>query len=353
MPPTRGTPRRLEPGARRLTYIALALVPVLILALGISFLMGPGTDPQLDEDLCPREPGAHAGRTVLLFDLTKPLGENTRITDEVLHRVTTDMEANSELQVFALAPDPFAPRMPLGRVCKPYANRQLVVEMAKDRTSMTPDCADLPAQLAPTVRDRARRFCARREALARRIASMASPRRQDGVRAAYLIEAIEDTRLELAAIAEPASLYVFSDLIQHAAWYSHAELGPDRWDYADFQRVRRRQTGLVGTAPPPDSDLAVTVFYLPRRGMTEHPRGASALERFWRKYFSAVGSVTFEQQSVQPGYDVLPLRGVPADDGVDNERVAPQPEREPALRYDSDAGPRIAGTGSGERRGSV
>lgn len=136
--------------------------------------------------------------------------------------------------------------------------------------------------------------------------------------AAYLIEAIEDTRLELAGVAERPSLYVFSDLVQHAAWYSHAERSPDRWDYGDFQRLRQRQTSLVGASPPPDADLAVTLFSVPRRGVTEHPRVALALERFWRGYFADVGSVTFKQQPVQIGYDVRPFGGGPADAGGDH-----------------------------------
>ena len=329
VPPTHGS-RRRQPGARRPIYVALALAGFLTVALGISFLIGPESGPELDEDLCSREPGAQPGRTVLLLDLTKPLGANTHITADVLHRVTVEMDAHAELQVFALGPDPIAPRVSVGRVCKPYANSQLVVETAKDRPSTTPDCTDLPAQLAPTVRDRAARFCVRRKALAQRIASMASDREEGAAPAAYLIEAIDDTRLELAGVAEPPSFYVFSDLVQHAAWYSHAERGPDRWDYGDFQRVRQRQTGLVGTSPPPDPDLAVTIFFVPRRGVTEHPRVALALERFWRNYFADVGSVTFERQPVQIGYDVRPLGSVPVDDGIDNPGKVPPPGGEPA-----------------------
>ena len=329
MPPTHGSHRR-HPGARRPIYVALVLAAFLIVALGMSFLIGPESGPELDENLCSREPGAQPGRTVLLLDLTKPLGANTHITADVLHRVTAEMDAHAELQVFALGPDPIAPRAFVGRVCKPYANSQLVVETAKDQPSTTPDCTDLPAQLAPTVRDRAARFCGRRKALAQQIASMASDREEGAVPAAYLIEAIDDTRLELAAVAERPSLYVFSDLVQHAAWYSHAERGPDRWDFGDFQRVRQRQTGLVGTSPPPDADLAVTIFFVPRRGVTEHPRVALALERFWRSYFADVGSVTFGRQPVQIGYDVRPLGSVSVDDGVDNPGKVPPPGGEPA-----------------------
>ncbi|MCY4058356.1 MAG: hypothetical protein OXG44_10170 [Gammaproteobacteria bacterium] len=85
----------------------------------------------------------------------------------------------------------------------------------------------------------------------------------------------------------------------------------------------------MGASPPPDSDLDVTVFYIPRQGVTEHPRVALALERFWQGYFGDVGSVTFERQPVQMGYDVQPLRDAPADDRVDNLGDPPQPEPEP------------------------
>ena len=293
--------------------------------------MGGRTDAEFDEDLCSGAPGTHAGRAVLLLDLTKPLDANARLTEEVLHEVTTAMEADTELQVFALAPDAFAPRVPLGRVCKPYSNAQLVVEMAKDRSSTKPDCADLPAQLAPTIRDRATRFCARREALARRIANVASVAGDAAVPAAYLIEAIEDTRLDLATASERRSLYVFSDMMQHAGWYSHVERGPDRWNYGDFQRLRHRQTGLVGASPPPDSNLDVTIFYVLRQGVTEHPRVGLALERFWRDYFSSVASVTFERQPVQVGYDVRPLGSSP-DDDIDSRRGALLAETKPVVR---------------------
>ncbi|MDE0192214.1 MAG: hypothetical protein OXQ90_12740 [Gammaproteobacteria bacterium] len=284
----------------------LAVIVLAIVAL--SFMGGTEGDPlDLDASLCPVDATAIAGRTVLLLDIGKPNADATAgLASELLHRVTLDMAANSELQVFVVAASPFAPRVLVHRLCKPYASDSLAVAAAKDRSGETRDCDDLPAQLSRRVRDRAVQFCEQRDALKRRIDGITARDWPAKVASAYLVEAIEDTRLELAQFANP-KLYVFSDMLQHAAWYSHAERGPNGWDFDRYLHAREQQTGILSDAPSADPDLAVTVYYVPRRGLTEHPRVARAHQRFWRRYFVDVGSLTFDQQPLHVAYGVQPF----------------------------------------------
>lgn len=315
--PAAAMPRRQAPGrgTRSRVYVVLALVSVVLLTLIVTMPLFDSADTgaKLDDDLCPPDTTTISDRTVLLLDFRKPLGE-ANLPGALLRRITGGMTAGGELRVFAVASDPLAPRVPLGRLCKPYANADLAVAMAKDQPAVQRDCDDLPAQLPRSLRPRVKRFCDHREALQQRLANLAEGQPKSPVANAYLIEAIDDTRLELAGTREPATLYVFSDMLQHAAWYSHPERGPNAWSYADLERQRALQTGIVSEPPPPDPQLAVTIFYVPRRGLTEHPRVARVHERFWRGYFGDIGTLTFEAQSMRDSYDVTPQAG--ASSGV-------------------------------------
>ncbi|MYA17240.1 MAG: hypothetical protein F4Z28_10990, partial [Gammaproteobacteria bacterium] len=309
MPPARTTPRARPPRerARYGLYVALGLAVIVLPVVVLSFVYGnEGDEVELDASLCPVDTATIAGRTVLLLDVGKPVSDATAgLPAELVQRVTLDMAANAELQVFLIAANPLAPRILVERLCKPYASDDLAVATAKDRSGDTRDCDDLPAQLSRHVRKRATQFCERRDALRRRIDGIIAGTWPTTVPNAYLVEAIEDTRLALAQFAHP-SLFVFSDMIHHAEWYSHAERGPNKWDYEDFAQAREHETGLLSEPPPDDPDLAVTVYYVPRRGLTEHPRVARAHQRFWRRYFADVGSVTFEEQPLHVAYEVQP-----------------------------------------------
>ena len=317
MPPARTTPRGRpsREGARYGLYVALGLAAVVLSVAVLSFVYNTeGDQVELDASFCPVDAAAITGRNVLLLDIGKPVSDaSAGLAAELLHRVTLGMPANAELQVFLVAANPLAPRIFVERLCKPYASADLAVATAKDRSGEVRDCDDLPAQLSRHIRNRATQFCERRDALRWRIDGIIAGDWPATVANAYLVEAIEDTRVALAQYANP-SLYVFSDMLQHAEWYSHAERGPNQWSYDDFARTRERQTGLLSESPPYDPELAVTVYYVPRRGLTEHPRVAQAHQRFWRRYFADVGSLTFEQQPVHVAYQVQPFAGPARDD---------------------------------------
>ena len=124
---------------------------------------------------------------------------------------------------------------------------------------------------------------------------------------AFLVEALEDTRLELAAAPGPKALYVLSDMIQHAGWYSHLELAPEEWDFQRFADMRAAQTALFGPPPPPVAGLHGTLFYIPRRGVTDTGDAGTRHRAFWRGYFH--DSVAFEEQPVMAAYAAEPLMG--------------------------------------------
>lgn len=323
--------------SRYALYVALVLVPVVVLAFMLPFLAA-GTEVALDDDLCPVDANAITDRAVLLLDFRKPLGTHTGLPADLLRTVTLGLAAGTELRVFTLAADPLTPRVLVDRVCKPYANADLAVSTAKDQRSEMRDCDDPPAQLARSARERVAQFCERRDVLQRRIRNLAARRYETTVASAYVIEAIEDTRLDLVAAQRP-SLYVFSDMMQHAEWYSHAQLGPDRWTHDDLAAAREQRGGLLLEQPTQDPDLSVTIFYAPRRGLTESPRIARMHKRFWSDYFSRAGAVTFADQPTLPAYDVQPILAVPHDAEVaaEEERLRQERERNERERQELEA----------------
>ena len=121
----------------------------------------------------------------------------------------------------------------------------------------------------------------------------------------YLIEALEDTAIELSEGSGPRTIYVLSDMMQHATWYSHLDLEWTEWDFADFASARAAQAARMGRSPSV-SDVAVRVYYLPRVDLTDHPRPKRAHQEFWRAYFAG-SQLTFEEQPSCP-----PMRRKPS-----------------------------------------
>ena len=252
---------------RLLLYIPPVLVLLAVVGLML-FIDAPKDELAVDQDLCPSGADDISGRAVFLLDLRKPLDfEHASLPGVLLREVAMDLDVNAELQVFALAGTAAAPRISLDHTCKPYDD----AELAGGGTAQRRDCDDLSAALSPSIRDKASRFCAWRDALRSRLDGLVIRQSDAPVANAYLVEAIEDTILEFAEFSGRRSLYIFSDMMQHATWYSQPEGGVE---YGDSGDARGSQISYF-PLPRAVDDLRVKIFYVPRRGVTEDPQTQS------------------------------------------------------------------------------
>ena len=291
--------------------LLLIIVPPLVLLVGVAMLLI--TQPEepaipLDADLCPLGEAAASG-AALLLDLRKPLGDDAAaLVRNVLRDVTRQLTRHTELRVFALTSNAGAPRLPVRRFCKPYGNEDISPGSAKDGPEAR-DCDNLPAQLTAQTAQNATRFCALRDEVGMEIQRLVDRPLAIPVPNAYLVEAIEETSLAFAEEPGERSIYVFSDMLQHSSWFSHAELGSQRWGFNDFIHVREMEEASVGPRPPPLDDVPVRVYYVPRQGVTDAPRPKMNHMAFWRQYFTdALGTEpTFEELAALPDYPVEPL----------------------------------------------
>lgn len=289
--------------ARRLVCIPLALV-----ALALGGVLATHSEPAQrltrDAELCPLDARAIANRSVYLVDLRKPL-DDAALPGQLLLRASRALGVNDELEIFALTPFAEAPRMSLGRFCKPFANTDLAAPTAKHQRGAATDCTDLPAQVSTTLRANAQRYCELRTTAKQRIDDLAS-RPTNVAGAAHLVEALSEIDASLRGgeagrTARQAKLYLFSDMMQHAHWYSHLDRADQGWDFGEFLMRLERRNSALGRAEAPAADLNVKVFYLPRSGMTAKPSARKAHQRFWRSYFGA-RQVAFEDQAVMSNY---------------------------------------------------
>ena len=311
------------------------LAAVLIVVVVVLFLNDRADGLARDADLCPLDEAHIAHRATFLLDLRKPLGENQRtLIAESLRSVTMALEANTELRIFALADTDAAPRRQVARLCKPYDNAQLAFEGAKDSSLANRDCDELPAQVPNQVRDQAQQFCARRAALQSELEQLAAMVPDGPVENAYLMEALEETSLELARTSVPVSLYLLSDMMQHAAWYSHLEVGWSAWTFDEFAQRRSEQDSLVGPRPAAVPSDGVTVFYVPRQGITDQLRTRMAHQRFWQRYFAEAFQTrtVFTEEAPQNAYAVAPIMKNTEADLIAAELARLQQEREEAER---------------------
>ena len=286
----------------RLRRGLLALLSVLVIAVSFTLATGSTTLPPglpdapdgrgdggavtLDADLCPQKRAAIGHRAAFLVDLRKRLAPNGRSRPgELLEGLAAGLGKGDELTVFALSEYALAPRIPLGRLCKPFAPQAVARGTKALAAPSAAECGKLPVQLPRALRDVAGGFCERRARLRDRVDDLAN-RQTAGTGNAYLVEALEETVAGFAD-AKQRTLYVFSDMFQQGDWYSHSQVEWRRWEFAHF--LAQRENSLLAPLPAKAAALAVTpveIFYLPRRGSTERSEVRARHQAFWTDYFA-------------------------------------------------------------------
>lgn len=267
----RGAPGGASPRSR--SRRVFVLVPLVAVA-GAFFLATGSTLPSaeanvainvvrevpVDAALCPRDPAKTGRRAVYLIDLSKPLrGKRQSLPGDLLDRLADRLDKGDELAVFAVSEYALAPRIPLGRLCKPYAAADIV---RPTKTHVAPgesECGKLPVQMPRALRETAIAFCEQRERLRQRVNDLAArPARGDHAR---LVEAIDETVAEHPADAPATMLHIFSDTFQEADW-PHAQVDGRRWVFAP---VSGEQEHAIAAAMPPEPTglAAVEIFHLP------------------------------------------------------------------------------------------
>ena len=322
--PTASGASRPSP-ARGFRFAVPLVVTVIVVGLALAFGGGGGGSGGGD----PCASIATDGGVVLLVDLLKPMAGSG--AGGVLHELSLRLDAGTELRVVAVTGRRSAPREVLGRLCRPYDNEALAVVAAKDAAPTVRDCDDLPAQVPPELRRLATAFCAERGALRTLLDSrVAETADLTEVGDAHLVEALEETIREMAPAAAAGHLYVLSDMMQHARWYSHLDLDWTAWGFADFAE-RRDALGpksLFAGDPVP----RVTVFYVPRRGLTDLRRPKEAHWDFWRGYFAGA-EVGFEERTPLPAYAARRLLDAAAEaTAAAEERTTLERERRESER---------------------
>ena len=302
----------------------IALLAAAVGGLALFLTLNPPDEPQWDADMCPID-GLVAHRAAYLIDARKPLDADlAELPGRLLERVTLDLASGTELGIYTLGPRADTPRQSIGRICKPYGNADLQVAAAKDQRAAVRDCGDLPSQISTELREVATGFCSRRAALRSRIDAVATPDIGEPIGPAHLAEAIEETLQGGAAGPAADAVYVFSDMMQHADWYSHVDAGPAGWRIEDLDRPE----------PPPGSpargfrtDQRITVFYLPRTGTTDEPGTELLHKRFWRALLGPA-QVTFHNQPPSLGYASAPQTPVDAETPPVDPEVPPPTDEE-------------------------
>ena len=295
--------------------LRILLPPVLVLA-GLAVVLSvfdEPTNPEIprDGDLCPIDRESITGSVMFLFDFTKPLDPaQATLPGDLLRDVTANLERDTEVQVFSLTDSPSAPRTLLKRLCRPYDHADGQEAEAEDRRAAVLDCDDAMGQATDPTREAAARFCAARNALQGDLNALAGREWPEygSVANAYLVEAFEDIRLEFADRPGPHRLYVFSDMTQHARWYSHLDLEWTDWNYVEFAESLESRNWMFRRRHD-DADMRVEIFYLPRVGTTVEQRAKEIHQNFWRSYFAGT-EIAFHDQPAMPAYAALPLMDV-------------------------------------------
>ena len=268
--------------------LAAAVVSVLI-------FLAPADQPH-NASSCPPNPSA--GLVVFVADLRKPLaaGRST-LPGVLLGGVADRLPPETELRIYSLSAQAATPLQPVGRLCIGSAPFALV-----DQPTV---CGPAPPKRSATGEPT---HCDELRAARQRLNELAASTPDRPVDSAFLVEAIDEARREFTPLRQPGSLYLVSDMMQHAAWFSHLDTPPDAWD---VEMILAAVSGDRDTQPVPlDANLAVQVFYLPRAGSTASQPLRDMHQRQWRRHFAAHGFlVAFDDQPTMSDYAFAPATG--------------------------------------------
>ena len=298
----------MRPGKGRRPVVSLLLAPVILGCAVVAYfaLEGAGgqsvvaVEPAMD---CAA--GSEVERAAFLFDLRKPLDAvHVTLPGSLFRQAAHAMDAGTELAVYTLSPHAEAPRTLIGRLCKTFDEAGLAAESAKH--VMTDDC-DIPAQVPAALRANAKDFCRRRDVVARRIDALVVETLGQAAGAAHLVEALEATARDFGDA--PGTLHVFSDLMQHAAWFSHAERPLEEWE---FENMASAWMALPLEEPLRSfpAETKVRLHYVPRAGATDLEEPRAIHKRFWQGYFDGT-ELAFDDQPTMAEYTPLSLTAAP------------------------------------------
>ena len=260
----------------RAAGVVLALSALAAASFGASAATADGGVPAPAVDASCHN-AAPADLAIFVLDLRKPLDPDRRAEPgRLLRRISAGLPTGSELRVYGIAPRTFSPLAPIARLCPPG------------------DAA--PESCGP---DGGSWRCARLDAVQLALGSLV-PQHGSPVDSAYLVEALERARNELAGVAGHRSLHVYSDMLQHARWYSHFDLAAEDWDSG-----RRAHAGSDSEPPAGRATATVEVFYVPRAGTTDAPAVRDVHQRLWRDRLAELGlDAVFRQLPPMGGYEV-------------------------------------------------
>ena len=274
----------------------------------VAFALRPPGDPNTASTYNPCDAATTAGTglAVFLFDFRKPLGNVLlSVPGTILRESAVAAPGGTELRVYALSGRTTMPLAVVGRACKPS-----LPDPASDI-----DCSARRAHRQGED-DVVAAFCADLASLQRRVNDLARQTPELPVPNALLVDAIEEVRLVFEARpgAGPRSFTVYSDMLQHAPWYSHLQ-SDGNWTFESFEDLHAERATVFGTPSAPTRGVTTEIYYVPRRGTTEQRTARDAHQRFWRRYFDSVGmSVVFRDQPTMPRFNAATL--AQATDGL-------------------------------------
>ncbi len=284
---------------RQMMWLAAAVASIFIIALSFMF-SGNRLDviPINPVTLCPVDEEHITSKTYLLVDLSEPLSGDQRAGLKDLLKSATDSMATQELiSVSQMQAVLKAPRHKVTQFCKPDIQR---IGQAGSRIKED-DCksvVDKSYDWYKNVGDHARKeistTCSRYLDFKKGVNVAALPYaavNQEQNRS-YIVGSIEDIIVDADDDSSdvPTRLIVFSDMLQHAEWFSQYRTHPDDWTIENLRERRKNAIEQpkyrhMSTAPA-NNFKEVLLCYLPNDKMLNTSIKEKQHRQMWEGYFS-------------------------------------------------------------------
>lgn len=292
-----------NPQAEKIDYRAYILIILLfVAAVGILLSGNSRTKYSLDPvTLCPNEEEANfiPSRTYVLMDLSEPLGGQQQALRGLINAASNSLEAREKIIIGRLQPNRGNSWKELSSFCSP--DLKSISDSFGRSISLEKDCPEIiskgkqypwPLGTGQDLREQTRKICESYSRFQKKVrtASEVVPDDNPEEPRSYIVSAIEEIMHDAnnAPNGTRRRLIVFSDMLQHAEWFSHYEESHAPWT-AEALKDRRKKASGLGSVPENKFD-EILLCYLKTDNLKDYMKNAKwevAHKKMWPRYFGA------------------------------------------------------------------
>lgn len=247
--------------------------------------------------LCPNDSQHIVDTTYILIDLSESLSREQRNELQTSIEVASEnLQKYGRLSISHMQPDLNNPRDHLSDLCN-SADLEDIKNAVGRSVDPSRDCPNIingefifHNRVGKTMRDHIRNICKNLGDLDKKIKDAIStiPQTNPEQARSYIIGSIEDVMTDADSIPSttPTRLVIFSDMLQHADWFSQYRKRHGAWTMDNINQRRKKYAPDLMKTPPQNNFDEVLLCYQPNsHAILKSAENRNAHRTMWKDYF--------------------------------------------------------------------